>query len=252
MTEPRSADLVFEVGRDASDQSYVFDLADAPHLLIAGTTGSGKSVMIHNIILSLLDTDARLILMDLKMVELGGYNGLPQLLTPVIFETPQAQAALKWAVHEMDRRYQLLLDAKVRNITTYNETADEPLVPIVIIIDELADLMLDDDTMEKPIVRIAQKARAAGIHVVLATQRPSVDVVTGLIKANIPTRMAFRTASPIDSRVILDERGAEKLRGRGDLLFKPATQPEPVRLQGAFVSDKDVAEAIERYQVDNT
>jgi S-DNA-T family DNA segregation ATPase FtsK/SpoIIIE len=244
--------LRFDVGADTSGAVVTADLTKAPHLLIAGATGSGKSVMIHNIVAGLLEQNPRLILIDLKMVELAPYDGLPQLLVPVIFEAKQAAKALKWATYEMDRRYRLLLSAKVRDIDAYNEDADERLDPIVIVIDELADLMLSDEEIEEPIVRLAQKARAAGIHLVLATQRPSVDVVTGLIKANVPSRIAFTTASHIDSRTIIDTAGAESLNGRGDMLYKPPDRPKPIRLQGVFVSPESVAKTIERYHMDNT
>lgn len=252
------SDLTFDVGVDGEGVVHTADIAKMPHLLIGGATGSGKSVMVHNIVTTLIERDpdnARLILIDLKMVELSMYNEVPHLLVPVIFEGEQAASALKWAIHEMERRYKLLLGARVRNITTYNETATEPLPPIVIIIDELADLMLGDESgIEGQIVRLVQKSRAAGIHVILATQRPSVDVVTGLIKANVPSRMAFTTVSHIDSRTILDTAGAETLNGKGDLLFKPSDQPRPIRLQGTYVSDAEIEAAIglERYHMDNT
>jgi S-DNA-T family DNA segregation ATPase FtsK/SpoIIIE len=219
-----------------------------PHLLIAGATGSGKSVMVNALIASLLmratPDEVRLILVDPKRVELADYNGIPHLMVPVITESERAKAALKWAVAEMENRYRRFAGASARNITAYNETRADPadrLSYLVIIIDELADLMMRDGrTVEDPIVRLAQKARATGIHLVLATQRPSVNVVTGLIKANFPSRIAFAMASQIDSRTILDAPGAEDLIGRGDMLFQPSDLPRPIRLQGVFVSDKEV------------
>ena len=216
-----------------------------PHLLIAGATGSGKSVMVNAVITSLLckatPDDVRMILMDLKRVELAAYNGLPHLLVPVITEPERAKAALKWAVNEMEARYRRLAGASSRNIRVFNESRVDPedrMPYIVIIIDELADLMMrEGKNVEDPIVRLAQKARATGIHMVLATQRPSVNVVTGLIKANFPSRIAFAMASQIDSRTILDTPGAEDLIGRGDMLYQPSDLPRPMRLQGVFVSD---------------
>ncbi|HSG85988.1 MAG TPA: DNA translocase FtsK 4TM domain-containing protein [Candidatus Limnocylindrales bacterium] len=240
--------LTFALGRDVAGHARAADLAKMPHLLIAGATGSGKSVMVNALIASLLmhatPDDVRLILMDLKRVELASYNELPHLLVPVITETERAKAALKWTVMEMESRYRRFAGASARNIATYNETRVDPadrLPFIVIIIDELADLMMrEGKNVEDPIVRLAQKARATGIHLVLATQRPSVNVVTGLIKANFPSRIAFAMASQIDSRTILDSPGAEDLIGRGDMLFQPADLPRPMRLQGVFVSDKEI------------
>ncbi len=219
-----------------------------PHLLIAGATGSGKSVMVNALITSLLckadPTDVRMILMDLKRVELAGYNGLPHLLVPVITEPERAKSALKWAVNEMENRYRRFAGATARNIKGFNETRADPadrMPYIVIVIDELADLMMrEGKNIEDPIVRLAQKARATGIHIVLATQRPSVNVVTGLIKANFPSRIAFAMASQIDSRTILDAPGAEDLIGRGDMLYQPSDLPRPMRLQGVFVSDREI------------
>jgi S-DNA-T family DNA segregation ATPase FtsK/SpoIIIE len=216
-----------------------------PHLLIAGQTGSGKSIMINSIITSLLyrntPSDLKLILVDPKRVELAPYNDIPHLLTPVITEPEKCISALKWAVAEMDRRYKELSESGRRNITEYNKQNREHSMPyVVIIIDELADLMMmAARDVESLIVRIAQKARAVGIHLVLATQRPSVDVITGLIKANIPARIAFTTSSQVDSRTIIDQIGAEKLLGQGDMLFLTAEMPKPKRLQGAFISDDD-------------
>ena len=232
------------------------DLAKMPHLLIAGATGSGKSVMVNALITSLLcnatPDDTRMILMDLKRVELAGYNGLPHLLVPVITEPERAKAALKWAVDEMENRYRRFAGATARNIRAYNETRVDPadrLPYIVIVIDELADLMMREGKhVEDPIVRLAQKARATGIHMVLATQRPSVNVVTGLIKANFPIRIAFAMASQIDSRTILDAPGAEDLIGRGDMLYQPSDLPRPMRLQGVFVSDAEIGRVTEHWR----
>ena len=240
--------IAFALGRDVAGHARAADLAKMPHLLIAGATGSGKSVMVNALITSLLvratPDDVRLILVDPKRVELADYNGMPHLLVPVITEADRARAALKWAVAEMETRYRRFAGATARNITSYNETRVDPadrLPYIVIIVDELADLMMRDGrTVEDPIVRLAQKARATGIHLVLATQRPSVNVVTGLIKANFPSRIAFAMASQIDSRTILDAPGAEDLIGRGDMLFQPSDLPRPIRLQGVFVSDKEI------------
>jgi S-DNA-T family DNA segregation ATPase FtsK/SpoIIIE len=240
--------LTFALGRDVAGKAMAVDLARMPHLLIAGATGSGKSVMVNALITSLLcnakPDEVRMILMDLKRVELAGYNGLPHLYVPVITEPDRAKAALKWAVVEMESRYRKFAGAGARNIKAYNETrADhlDRLNYIVIIIDELADLMMrEGKNVEDPIVRLAQKARATGIHMVLATQRPSVNVVTGLIKANFPSRIAFAMASQIDSRTILDAPGAEDLIGRGDMLYQPSDLPRPMRLQGVFVSDAEI------------
>jgi S-DNA-T family DNA segregation ATPase FtsK/SpoIIIE len=219
-----------------------------PHLLIAGATGSGKSVMVNAIIASFLfartPQELRMILVDPKRVELSGYNGLPHLLVPVITESDKAASALKWAVLEMENRYRMFAGAGARNLEGYNasrEDVNDRMYSIVIIIDELADLMMQDGReTEESIVRIAQKARATGIHLILATQRPSVNVVTGLIKANIPSRIAFSMASQIDSRTVLDAPGAEDLIGRGDMLFQPSDAPKPTRMQGVFVSDREI------------
>jgi S-DNA-T family DNA segregation ATPase FtsK/SpoIIIE len=244
--------LTFALGRDVAGKAQAVDLAKMPHLLIAGATGSGKSVMVNALITSLLceatPHDVRMILMDLKRVELAAYNGLPHLLVPVITEPERAKAALKWAVNEMEARYRRLAGAAARNIRAFNETRVDPedrMPYIVIVIDELADLMMrEGKNVEDPIVRLAQKARATGIHMVLATQRPSVNVVTGLIKANFPSRIAFAMASQIDSRTILDAPGAEDLIGRGDMLYQPSDLPRPMRLQGVFVSDQEIARVV--------
>ncbi|MDQ3937999.1 MAG: DNA translocase FtsK, partial [Chloroflexota bacterium] len=244
-----SSKLTFALGRDVSGKAYAVDLAKMPHLLIAGATGSGKSVCVNALITSLLmratPTELRLILIDLKRVELATYRDLPHLLTPVIVEAHHARAALSWAVGEMEKRYERLATASERNITAYNANAERmdrsPMEYIVVVIDELADLMMREGRkVEDPVVKLAQKARAVGIHLVLATQRPSVNVVTGLIKANVPSRIAFAMASNVDSRTVLDSPGAEDLIGRGDMLYQPADLPRPVRLQGVFVSDAEV------------
>jgi S-DNA-T family DNA segregation ATPase FtsK/SpoIIIE len=241
--------LALGLGNDVSGQSIVADLTRMPHLLIAGATGQGKSVCINALITSLLfqvtPDRLRLLLIDPKRVELTGYNGLPHLALPVLVESHQAAAALRWAVAEMDRRYKLFSSESVRNIAAYNEKATQklarPLPYVVIVIDELADLMMvAAGEIEELICRIAQLARAVGIHLIIATQRPSTDIITGLIKANIPSRIAFAVGSQVDSRVILDTGGAEKLLGRGDMLYQPVDAGKPTRIQGAFVSDPEV------------
>jgi DNA segregation ATPase FtsK/SpoIIIE, S-DNA-T family len=241
--------LALGLGNDVSGASIVADLTRMPHLLIAGATGQGKSVCINALITSLLfqvtPDHMRLLLIDPKRVELTGYNGLPHLALPVLVESHQAAAALRWAVAEMDRRYKMFSAEGVRNIAAYNEKAVQKLareIPyIVIVIDELADLMMvAAGEIEELICRIAQLARAVGIHLVIATQRPSTDIITGLIKANIPSRIAFAVGSQVDSRVILDSGGAEKLLGRGDMLYQPVDAGKPTRIQGAFVSDPEV------------
>jgi S-DNA-T family DNA segregation ATPase FtsK/SpoIIIE len=241
--------LALGLGNDVSGQSIVADLTRMPHLLIAGATGQGKSVCINALITSLLfqvtPDHLRLLLIDPKRVELTGYNGLPHLALPVLVESHQAAAALRWAVAEMDRRYKLFSSESVRNIAAYNEKATQkqarPLPYVVIVIDELADLMMvAAGEIEELICRIAQLARAVGIHLIIATQRPSTDIITGLIKANIPSRIAFAVGSQVDSRVILDTGGAEKLLGRGDMLYQPVDAGKPTRIQGAFVSDPEV------------
>jgi S-DNA-T family DNA segregation ATPase FtsK/SpoIIIE len=236
--------LAVALGMDIGGDPIVADIKKMPHGLIAGATGSGKSVCINSIIVSLLykasPEQVRLLLIDPKMVELAPYNHLPHLVTPVVTDAKQATAALKWAVEEMEKRYALFVDAGVRDIDRYNLTTDEPLPYIVIVIDELADLMMvSPQDVEDCIIRIAQKARACGIHLLLATQRPSVDVITGNIKANVPTRLAFAVFSQVDSRTILDQSGAERLLGRGDMLFLESGAT-PVRLQGNYVSDDEI------------
>jgi DNA segregation ATPase FtsK/SpoIIIE, S-DNA-T family len=241
-TEP----LGFAIGKDIAGEAVVGELNKLPHLLIAGQTGSGKSVMINTLLTSLLyrnsPSDMRLILVDPKQVEMAPYEDIPHLLTPIITEPEKCISALKWAVNEMERRYTLLAEEKLRDIKSYNERkADEAMPYIVIVIDELADLMMvAARDVEALIVRIAQKARAVGIHLVLATQRPSVDVITGLIKANIPGRIAFTVASQVDSRTILDQMGAEKLLGQGDMLLLTPAMSKPKRIQGAWVTDDEV------------
>jgi S-DNA-T family DNA segregation ATPase FtsK/SpoIIIE len=250
--------LTFALGRDVAGHARAADLGRMPHLLIAGATGSGKSVMVNALIVSLLMSatpdEVRLILMDLKRVELAAYNGLPHLLVPVITEPDRARAALKWTVAEMEQRYRQFAGASVRNLTAYNESRVDSLdrLPyIVIMVDELADLMMREGrAVEDPIVRLAQKARAVGIHLVLATQRPSVNVVTGLIKANFPSRIAFAMASQIDSRTILDTPGAEDLIGRGDMLYQPSDLPRPMRLQGVFVSDREIGRVTDHWRAE--
>ncbi|MBI2330218.1 DNA translocase FtsK [Candidatus Daviesbacteria bacterium] len=238
--------LAVALGRDTSSKSMIVDLDKMPHCLIAGTTGSGKSILLNSFITSLLfrnsPDELKLILIDPKRVELTNYNGIPHLLTPVITEPEKILSSLKWAMAEMDRRYKLFQSVGVRNITGYNEMSGFQALPyIVIIIDELADLMMFAPVeIEDAITRIAQLARATGIHLVVATQRPSVDVITGLIKANIPCRIAFNVSSMIDSRVILDGPGAEKLLGRGDMLFLPPDASKPMRIQGVFVQDAEI------------
>jgi len=237
--------LAVSLGLDVSGKSVVADLARMPHVLIAGQTGSGKSVAINSFLCSILlrasPSEVKFILVDPKRVELTGYNNIPHLLSPVIVDPKQVISALRWLMEEMDRRYKLFAQAGVRNIDGYNEMSGFQALPfIVLVIDELADIMLFSPVeVEDAITRIAQMSRATGIHMVLSTQRPSVDVITGLIKANIPCRVAFAVASQIDSRVILDGPGAEKLLGRGDMLYLPPEQAKPIRIQGSFISDKD-------------
>jgi S-DNA-T family DNA segregation ATPase FtsK/SpoIIIE len=222
-----------------------------PHVLVAGTTGSGKSVLINAWITSLLfrttPQEVRLIMVDPKRVELIGYNGIPHLLTPVIVEPDKILSALRWATAEMDQRYKKFAEVGVRNIDSFNELSGFQALPyIIIFIDELADLMAYAPVeVEDTICRLAQMARATGIHLVLATQRPSVDVITGLIKANVPSRIAFNVSSMIDSRVVLDMPGAEKLLGRGDMLYIPPDQSKPSRIQGTFVSEQEVNKVVE-------
>ncbi|RJO58922.1 DNA translocase FtsK [Candidatus Parcubacteria bacterium] len=247
--EERKSVLTVAVGKSVTGEAWVADVDRMPHLLIAGATGSGKSVCINAILLSLLfengPDDLKLILVDPKRVELTIYNGIPHLLTPVITEVPKIINALRWVVNEMDRRFQVLSQAGKRNIQAYNQNSPDPLPFLVVVIDELADLMaVAAREVEAAIIRLAQMARAVGIHLIVATQRPSVDVITGLIKANITHRMAFTVASAIDSRTILDSPGAEKLLGRGDMLYSSPELSKPKRLQGCFVSDKEIEKVV--------
>lgn len=242
--------LAFAVGKDVSGKTIVGDIAKMPHLLIAGATGSGKSVCINTLIASILykssPEEVKLLMIDPKVVELGIYNGIPHLLIPVVTDPKKAAGALSWAVVEMTSRYNLFAENNVRDLKGYNayvskKGSGNPLPQIIIIIDELADLMMAaPNEVEDCICRLAQMARAAGMHLVIATQRPSVDVITGVIKANIPSRISFAVSSQIDSRTILDMAGAEKLLGRGDMLFNPVGEPKPIRVQGGFISDNEV------------
>jgi S-DNA-T family DNA segregation ATPase FtsK/SpoIIIE len=276
--ERAKSKLSIAMGKDISGVPVVADLGKMPHALVAGTTGSGKSVAINTMILSLLyksrPEDVRLIMIDPKMLELSVYEGIPHLLTPVVTDMKDAQNALRWSVAEMERRYKLMSKVGVRNLAGYNhavteaEAKGEPIrdplfrpetpIPfseypilstlpsIVIVIDELADMMMVvGKKVEELIARLAQKARAAGIHLVLATQRPSVDVLTGLIKANVPTRISFQVSSRIDSRTIIDQGGAEALLGNGDMLFLPSGTSIPLRAHGAFVDDHEVHRVVE-------
>lgn len=260
--------VAFAVGKDISGQVIATDIAKMPHLLIAGATGSGKSVCINTLIMSILykatPEEVKLIMIDPKMVELACYNGIPHLLIPVVTDPKKAAGALNWAVVEMTRRYQLFAEHSVRNIQGYNDKVENAIIAgadgeklskmpqIVVIVDELADLMMvAHGEVEDAIVRLSQLARAAGIHLVIATQRPSVDVITGLIKANVPSRIAFAVSSGVDSRTILDMVGAEKLLGKGDMLFYPTGYPKPVRVQGAFVSDDEVTAVVDFLKKNN-
>jgi len=243
--------LAVSLGIDVSGKPVIVDISTMPHVLIAGATGSGKSVCINTFMSSILfrasPDEVKFILVDPKRVELTGYNDIPHLLTPVIVDPAKVVSALKWATDEMDKRYKQLADVGVKNIAGYNELAGFAAMPnIVIVIDEMADIMMfAPNDVEESITRLAQMARAVGIHLVLATQRPSVDVITGLIKANIPTRIAFNVSSMSDSRVIMDLPGAEKLLGKGDMLFLPRDKSKPSRVQGTFVSDKETRELVE-------
>ncbi len=242
--------LAVSLGLDVSGKSIVADLARMPHVLIAGQTGSGKSVCINTFLSTLLfrasPAELKLILVDPKRVELTQYNNIPHLLSPVIVDPKKVISALKWLMQEMDRRYKIFQEIGVKNIEGYNEASGFQALPyIILFIDELADIMLFSPVeVEDAVTRIAQMSRATGIHMVLSTQRPSVDVITGLIKANIPCRIAFAVASQIDSRVILDSPGAEKLLGRGDMLYLPPDQAKPRRIQGAFISESDTASLV--------
>lgn len=247
--------LAFALGKDVAGKEIVTDISKMPHVMIAGATGSGKSVCINTLIASIIykakPSEVKLVMIDPKVVELSVYNGIPHLLIPVVTDPKKAAGALAWAVQEMENRYAMFASKGVRDLKGYNEEIEKAegtgkLPHIVIIIDELADLMMvAKNDVEDAICRLAQKARAAGMHLVIATQRPSVDVITGLIKANIPSRIAFAVSSQVDSRTILDMVGAEKLLGKGDMLFYPAGAPKPTRIQGAFVSDKEVEKIVD-------
>lgn len=257
----KKSKIAFAAGKDIAGTTVIADIAKMPHLLVAGATGSGKSVCMNTLIMSILygasSEDVKLIMIDPKVVELSVYNNIPHLMIPVVTDPKKAAGALNWAVAEMTRRYQLFADYGVRDIVGFNEKIltmepeedEEPLTKlpqIVIIVDELADLMMvAPGEVEGAICRLAQLARAAGLHLVLATQRPSVNVITGLIKANMPSRIAFAVSSGVDSRTIIDMNGAEKLLGKGDMLFYPTGYPKPVRVQGAFVSDKEVRAVVD-------
>ena len=257
--------LTVALGKDIGGQTVVADLSKMPHLLIAGSTGSGKSVCMNALIISILykaaPNEVKFLMVDPKMVELGNYNGIPHLISPVVTDPKKAASALRWAVHEMERRYELFANNGTKDIGRFNKLSAERLAQcttpeerekievlpyIVVLIDELADLMMVAPAdVEDAICRLAQMARAAGIHLVVATQRPSVDVITGIIKANIPSRIAFAVSSQIDSRTILDMGGAEKLLGKGDMLFYPTGLPKPIRVQGVYVSDKEIDRVVE-------
>ncbi len=248
--------LTFALGEDISGNPVVASLEDMPHLLIAGSTGSGKSVCLNSLILSLLykssPEEVRLVLIDPKMVELTVFNGVPHLMAPVVTDPKKAAMVLRWMLSEMEKRYKRFSEEGVRDIYRFNEISPERLPFMVIVIDELADLMMVSPVeVEDAICRLAQMARAAGIHLVVATQRPSVDVVTGIIKANIPSRIAFAVSSQTDSRTILDMGGAEKLLGRGDMLFFPVGATKPIRVQGAYVSDAELERVVEYLQAQN-
>jgi len=262
--EASDAALKVPLGVDVVGQPFVSDLTKMPHLLVAGATGSGKSVCLNAIITGLLyqhgPETLQIVMVDPKMLELSAYNGIPHLVMPVVTESKKASRALRWAVGEMEKRYKLMATTGARNIAAYNEKVEKGLVPpaeeggppaarlsyVVVVVDELADLMLTAPAeIEEPIARLAQMARAVGIHLVLATQRPSVDVITGVIKANFPSRIAFQVASKTDSRTVLDMNGAENLLGHGDMLFTPAGKPEPYRIHGAYVSEEESARVVE-------
>ncbi|MCX6780802.1 MAG: DNA translocase FtsK 4TM domain-containing protein [Candidatus Magasanikbacteria bacterium] len=252
----RSSNMQMSLGKDVSGKVWLADLTRMPHLLVAGATGSGKTVCLNTLLLSLLyqntDETLRMIMVDPKRVELTLYNGLPHLLTPVITDTQRAVNALKWTISEMERRYDLLSKVGSRDILSYNKKMPQEKLPyIVFVIDELADLMMQSGAeMEGGIVRLAQMSRAVGIHLIVATQRPSVDVITGLMKANIPARIAFSVASVTDSRTILDSGGAEKLLGRGDMLLQTADMSRPKRIQGAFVSEEEMKKVVDYWKSD--
>ncbi len=255
--------ITVAVGKDIAGKTVVADIAKMPHLLVAGSTGSGKSVCINTMIMSIIykadPEDVKLIMVDPKVVELSIYNGIPHLMIPVVTDPKKAAGALNWAVAEMMKRYDLFAKYNVRDLKGFNEKvenleeedAPKKMPQLVIIVDELADLMMvAPKDVEGAICRLAQLARAAGIHLILATQRPSVNVITGLIKANMPSRIAFAVSSGVDSRTIIDMSGAEKLLGKGDMLFYPTGVPKPMRVQGSFVSDKEVQKVVD-YLIEN-
>jgi S-DNA-T family DNA segregation ATPase FtsK/SpoIIIE len=246
----RKSQLTFSLGRDVTGKPWHADICRMPHLLVAGATGSGKSVCLNSIIMSLLYSngpdDLKLILVDPKRVEFPIYNGIPHLITPVITDVEKTVNSMKWAVREMNKRFDMLSKMQCRDIASYNARCKEKLPYIVMIVDELADLMVNSkQDVESQIVRLAQMSRAVGIHLILATQRPSVDVITGLIKANIPARIAFSVASLMDSRTIIDQSGAEKLIGRGDMLYSTAELSSPRRIQGVYLADDEISRVVE-------
>jgi DNA segregation ATPase FtsK/SpoIIIE, S-DNA-T family len=246
-----SSKLGIVLGKDVAGNIHVYDIGKMPHLLVAGATGSGKSVFLHSLLFSTLfratPQEVKFILVDPKRVEFTHYSGIPHLLTPVVTDIDKAPSVFKWAVVEMERRYKLLEKARARNIDSYNEKSGFQALPyIVIVVDELGEIMVADPAgVEKSIIRLAQLARATGIHLVLSVQRPSTNVITGLIKANIPCRVAFNVSSQVDSRVIIDQPGAEKLLGKGDMLFVPPDASKPTRLQGAMVSEKEISNLVD-------
>jgi S-DNA-T family DNA segregation ATPase FtsK/SpoIIIE len=242
--------LTLAIGKDIAGVPIISRLDSMPHLLIAGTTGSGKTVCVNGLILSLLlkatPNELKFVMIDPKMVELAPYNGLPHLLCPVVTESKKSAAALGWVVSEMEGRYRLLAEAGARNIAAYNQKAKEHMPYIVVVIDEFADLMMVvRDQVESAVTRLAQLSRAVGIHLILATQRPSVDVITGVIKANLPARISFKVASKVDSRTVLDMNGADKLLGKGDMLFLKPSDSKLTRAQGALVTDKEIERVVE-------
>ena len=244
-----SSKLAMALGKDISGRAVVTDLGDMPHLLIAGTTGSGKTVCVNSLIMSMIynatPEELKFLMVDPKMVELAIYNGLPHLLCPVVTDAKKVSGALGWVVGEMEARYKMLAKITVRNIQAFNQKSEEKLPYIVVIIDELADLMMiAQEDIENAITRLAQLSRAVGIHMILATQRPSVDVVTGVIKANFPARISFKVASKVDSRTVLDMNGADKLLGKGDMLFLEPGSPKPIRAQGTFLTDPEIEKVV--------
>jgi len=251
VSEPMKAmksKLGIVLGKDVGGRTYVYEIGKMPHLLVAGATGSGKSVFLHSILFSILyratPQECKFVLVDPKRVEFTHYSNIPHLLTPVVTDIDKAPSVFKWAVMEMSRRYKLFEKARARNIDSYNEKSGFQALPyIIIVVDELGEIMIADPAgVEKSIIRLAQLARATGIHLVLSVQRPSTNVITGLIKANIPCRIAFNVSSQVDSRVIIDQPGAEKLLGSGDMLFVPPDAAKPIRLQGPMVTEKEISD----------